>query len=69
MLEIVQKDDLKPLLKRIKELEDFKARVACPICNGDGVIDNYHPHNGSNWTKCNACMGLGLKEKGKVYCE
>lgn len=67
MLEIVTKEDLKPILERLKELEDWKKNAACPICDGLGAVDDYHPHNGSNWSKCGHCLGTGLKEKGKIY--
>ncbi len=63
MLEIVTKQDLKSILDRLDVLEKWKARSQCPACKGEGFIDNYHPHNGEDWRKCEDCNETGLNIK------
>jgi len=69
MIKVITEEDLKPILDRLAALEKWKSNIQCPMCDGEGVIDDYHPHNGSNWEKCKYCDGLGLKENGKTYYE
>lgn len=60
----MSEEDIKSILDRLDELEAWKIRVQCPTCKGigeQGIV--------GKWAQCNSCMGLCLREKGKVYCE